>query len=95
MYYIYILSNRWHSVFYTGLTNDIHRRISEHKSKVFKSAFTRRFNVDQLLYYEEVAGFKGAIAREQEIKKLHRQYKMQLIMRINPALADLAADWTA
>ncbi|MEI9921536.1 MAG: GIY-YIG nuclease family protein [Bacteroidota bacterium] len=94
MYYVYILSNRWHSVFYTGFTNDIQRRIFEHKTKVFKDAFTRRFNVDRLMYYEMRDTYKDAIAREQEVKHLRREYKMQLIRRMNPGMVDLSIRWS-
>jgi len=93
MYYVYILSNRWHTVLYTGLTNDIRRRIKEHKSKVYKRSFTRKYNCDQLLYYEERDSLKDAIHREQEIKRLDRVYKKQLINAKNPTWKDLAADW--
>ena len=93
MYYVYILSNRWHTVFYTGLTNDIRRRTFEHKTKVYRTAFTRRYNCDHLLYYEKRDSLDDAIHREQELKRLHRPYKMQLIMRDNPKLIDLAAEW--
>lgn len=93
MYYIYILSNRWHTVFYTGLTNDIVRRTFEHKNKVFKGAFTRRYNCDKLLYFEMRETLQDAMNREREVKKLHRQFKMQLILAMNPKMDDLAKDW--
>ena len=95
MYYVYILSNRWHSVFYTGMTNDIHRRLFEHKNKIFKDSFTKRFNVDHILYGEEQPTWEAAINREQEIKKVHRQYRIQLIEKLNPGLVDPAAGWTS
>jgi putative endonuclease len=93
MYYVYILSNQWHTVFYTGMTNDIRRRLFEHKNKLFRHAFTRRFNCNQLLYYERRNSFDDAIRREQDVKRLDRPYKMQLIKTINPKMVDLAADW--
>jgi putative endonuclease len=95
MYYVYILSNRWRTVFYTGLTNDIQRRMFQHKTKFFPKAFTAMYNCDNLLYYEVRTDFKDASMREQEIKRLRREYKMQLITGINPNLIDLARDWGA
>jgi len=92
MYYVYILSNRWHTVFYTGMTNDIHRRIFEHKMKVFRNAFSRRYNCDHLLYYEERHTAEDALRREYDVKHLSRENKMQLIKKVNPGLVDLAAD---
>jgi putative endonuclease len=75
------------------MTNNIRRRIAEHKTKAFKSTFTKRYNCDHLLYYEEQPTFEDAIRREQDIKHLRREYKMQLITRINPDLVDLAGKW--
>lgn len=79
-------------MFYTGFTKDIERRISEHKKKVNKG-FTQRYNVDQLLYYEEYSSAGEAINREKELKKFRREWKLQLIRRMNPGLRDLSEGW--
>lgn len=93
MYYVYILSNKWHTVFYTGLTNDIRRRTFEHRTKKYRNAFTAKFNCDKLMYYEECDSLEYAIQRERDVKRLDRVYKMQLIMRLNPTLKDLSEGW--
>ncbi len=91
-YYVYILANKRHTVFYTGMTNDIYRRAFEHKIK-FNKGFTQRYNCDQLLYFEEFSSKIEAIAREKELKKFRREIKFQLIRKDNPEFRDLSAGW--
>lgn len=91
-YYVYILSNKHHTVFYTGVTNNIARRTYQHKNKVNKG-FTSKYNCDQLLYYEEFSFIKDAIAREKQLKKFRREWKFELISRKNPEWIDLSKDW--
>ncbi len=71
---VYILSNWKHSVFYTGVTNNLERRVFEHKLKV-NSGFTEKYNCNQLMYYEEFTCIQDAIHREKQIKKYKREWK--------------------
>ncbi len=88
LYAIYILTNKYNKVLYTGFTNDLYRRISEHKNKLVKS-FTSRYNVDKLVYYEIYADADSAIYRERQIKAGSRQKKIDLINSFNPEWKDL------
>ena len=83
MYYIYILSNKFNNVIYVGVTNDIVRRVYEHKHKV-NDSFTSRYNVNKLVYYEETDSVDVAIAREKQIKSWNRERKNRLINSKNP-----------
>ena len=88
-YYVYIISNRYRTVFYTGMTNDLERRIWEHKSGE-GSNFTSRYRVTDLLYYEEFSQVKEAISREKQLKRWGRRKKLDLIKTLNPEMVDLA-----
>ncbi len=88
-YYVYILTNSRHTVLYTGVTNDLQRRVWEHKNKT-GSAFTKRYNVHELVYYETGDDIKLAIAREKQIKAGSRQDKIDLINSLNPEWQDLS-----
>jgi putative endonuclease len=66
-YYVYIITNKWNKVLYTGVTNNLKRRIQEHKSKTIQG-FTKRYNVDKLVYYEDTENIESAILREKQIK---------------------------
>ena len=83
MYYIYILSNKFNNVIYVGVTNDIVRRVYEHKHKV-NDSFTSRYNVNKLVYYEETDSVDAALAREKQIKSWNRERKNRLINSKNP-----------
>ena len=74
---------------YTGMTNDLARRVNEHKEKRY-DGFTKRYNIHQLVYYEEFQDAKKAIAREKEIKGWRREKKVALIENANPAWKDLS-----
>ena len=87
-YYVYILTNRNDSVLYTGVTNDLKRRVYEHRMK-FKKGFTTRYNVDKLVYYELGNDVYSAISREKQIKAGSRQKKLDLINGFNPEWDDL------
>ena len=89
MYYVYILTNKTHSVLYTGVTNDLKRRVYEHKNGVLEG-FTKKYNVNQLMYYEEYGDVRNAIVREKEIKNLVRRKKEELICHFNPKWEDLS-----
>ena len=89
-YYIYILTNKHNTVLYTGVTNNLPRRVSEHKAGE-GSAFTRKYNLDKLVYYECTDDISLAIAREKQIKAGSRQTKIDLIEEMNPAWDDLSS----
>jgi putative endonuclease len=87
-YSIYILTNDRHTVLYTGVTNNLQRRISEHRAGF--SSFTSRYNVHKLVYFEEFHEVNDAIAREKQIKGGSRQKKVALIDGTNPDWRDLS-----
>lgn len=87
-YYVYIMTNQSNSVLYTGVTNDLKRRVYEHKGKLV-DGFTKKYNVDKLVCYEVCEDIKEAISREKQIKGGSRQKKIDLVERMNPAWRDL------
>jgi putative endonuclease len=91
-YCVYILTNSRHTVLYTGVTNNLERRVLEHKSNQ-GNTFTKRYNVDQLVYYECGDDINTAIAREKQIKAGSRQDKINLINSINPDWKDLSKEF--
>ena len=88
-YYVYILSNSNKNVIYTGVTNDLVRRVYEHKQHLDKTSFTSRYNVDNLVYYEQTTDIDSAITREKQIKGWNRKRKEKLIEAKNPNWDDL------
>ena len=92
-FFVYILTNSRHTVLYTGVTNDLVRRVHEHRNKQVRS-FTARYNVDMLVYFEVATNALTAIAREKQIKGGSRQRKLAIIETINPTWRDLYADIT-
>ncbi len=88
-YFVYILSNTWNTTVYVGVTNDLYRRVKEHKSHLIKG-FTQKYNVDKLVYYEQTESIFEAIAREKMIKGWRREKKNILIRSKNPEWIDLA-----
>ena len=87
-YYVYILTNKGDTVFYTGVTNDLIRRIQEHKEKLAEG-FTSKYNVTKLVYYEVAGNIESAILREKAIKGGSRRKKVELIMSMNKEWRDL------
>lgn len=87
--YIYILTNKNNSVLYTGVTSDLGKRMQEHLEGRFKNAFTNRYNIHKLVYYEQFLNIEDAIAREKQIKGGSRKKKIQLIEKRNPEWKDL------
>lgn len=87
-YYVYILTNFKNTVLYTGITNDLVRRVYEHKQKVI-AGFTQKYNVDKLVYFEILQDPENAIKREKTIKNLLRSKKIDLIKIKNPEFKDL------
>ena len=88
-YYVYILTNKNKNVLYTGVTNDLVRRVYEHKQHFDKQSFTAKYNVDQLVYFEETSDVHAAIEREKQIKGLSRMKKLFLIRENNPSMRDI------
>ena len=88
-YYIYILTNANKTVLYTGVTNDLQRRIYEHKNHLDKNSFTSRYNVEYLVYYEVTNDVESAITREKQIKGWNRKRKNKLIEQKNPGWIDI------
>lgn len=87
-YYVYILTNKTNKVLYTGITNNLLRRIYEHKNKLIKG-FTEKYNVNKLVYFEEFNNINDAIAAEKKIKGWLRIKKIKLIENKNPLWEDL------
>ena len=83
-FYVYILTNKAKTVLYTGVTNNLRRRLEEHNEKLNPNSFTARYNIEFLVYYERFGWIQQAIAREKEIKLLRRDLKMELIREFNP-----------
>ena len=88
-YYVYILTNKNKNVLYVGVTNDLIRRIYEHKHHFDKESFTSKYNVTNLVYYEETSDVKVAISREKQIKSWSRMKKFLLIREKNPTMEDI------
>lgn len=86
-YYVYILSSK-SKVLYIGVTNDLIRRIEEHKNKEIKG-FTEKYNVDRLVHFEETNDIHEALTREKQLKKWNRKWKIELIEEENPNWDDL------
>ena len=88
-YYVYFLTNWNNKVLYIGVTNDLKRRVYEHKNALTQG-FTQKYNVNKLVYYEICEEIEGAISREKQIKAGSRQKKNELVARVNPGWEDLA-----
>jgi putative endonuclease len=88
-YYIYILTNKKHGTLYIGITNNLMRRIYEHKNGIIKG-FTKKYNLDKLVYFEQTTDINAAIQREKRLKKWNRAWKIELIESINSEWKDLS-----
>jgi len=91
-FYIYILTNWTNKVIYIGVTNDLSRRIFEHKNKL-NNGFTKKYNLDKLVYFELFSEINDAIRREKELKKWRREKKNKLVETMNPLWRDLSLDF--
>ena len=91
MFFVYILANQTNSVVYVGVTNDLVRRVYEHKQKIVEG-FTKRYNVNKLVYYETTENVESAILREKQLKSFSRDKKNRLITHDNPEWKDLFID---
>ena len=89
-FYVYITTTRSNTALYTGVTNDLVRRMAEHKLKI-QDGFTKKYHVDKLVYYEVFEDAVNAIDREKQIKGGSRQKKIDLIRRMNQRWEDLTA----
>ncbi len=90
-YYVYILTNHSKTL-YTGMTNDLKRRLYEHKNKLVQG-FTSKYNIEKLVYFESTGDVKAAIIREKQIKGWLRKKKIELIENTNPNWEDLSNGW--
>ena len=88
-YYVYILTNANRKVLYTGVTNDLIRRVYEHKKHLDKGSFTAQYNVEYLVYYESTSDAAAAIEREKQIKSWSRKKKNKLVENKNPNWKDI------
>ena len=87
-YYVYILASRIGGTLYVGVTNDLVRRVGEHREKLVPG-FTRKYGVTRLVYFEEFQDIRDAIGREKQLKKWNRAWKIRLIEAVNPNWDDL------
>ena len=92
-YYVYIATNKNNRVLYTGVTDNIHRRMFEHENQVHPNGFTARYNVNKLVYIESTKYINNAIAREKEIKGWTRSKKLELIKSLNPEFNNLLEEY--
>jgi putative endonuclease len=89
-FYVYILASRKHGTLYIGITNDLIRRVHEHKLKLVRG-FSAKYGISKLVYFEVFDGPTSAIMREKQLKKWHRDWKIELIESHNPGWVDLSA----
>ena len=92
MYFVYMLTNKHNTTLYTGVTNNLERRLYEHKNKLV-SGFSKQYNLYKLVYFENTTDVNSAIAREKQIKGWTREKKNNLVNSINPHWKDLSEEW--
>ena len=88
-YYVYILANATNVAIYTGVTNDLVRRVYEHRDHADPKSYTSKYNIHKLVYFETTTDVKAAIEREKQIKDWNRKRKNQLVENMNPTWKDL------
>jgi putative endonuclease len=93
MWWVYVMSNA-NRTLYVGMTSHVTRRVVQHKSGVYDNAFTKRYNFDKLVYFEEALTQTAAAKREKQIKGWIRAKKIALIESVNPDWRDLNVDWS-
>jgi putative endonuclease len=91
-YYVYLITNWNNKVLYIGVTNNLERRLYEHKNKLIKG-FTEKYNINKLVYFEQTNDIESAIIREKEIKKWRREKKNSLVESANKQWEDLSKQW--
>lgn len=87
-YFVYIITNTYNTVFYTGITNNLIRRAFEHKNKLV-AGFTKKYNLWKLIYFEEYSDVREALNREKQLKDYRREKKLELIKKQNPNLEEI------
>ncbi|MFZ1666765.1 MAG: GIY-YIG nuclease family protein [Flavobacteriales bacterium] len=92
-YWVYMMTNKWNTTLYTGVTNDLIIRVSQHKAAEDKMAFTAIYQLNRLAWFEEHNDINFAIVREKQIKRWKREWKNELIRAMNPTWRDLSDDW--
>jgi putative endonuclease len=95
--YVYIMSNKWRTTFYIGVTSDLAKRVAQHKNGD-GALFTSTYNLTDLVYYEVIRGMEQAIKREKQLKRWHRDWKINLIKSVNPEMKDVSEtglEWRA
>ena len=90
-YYVYILAGKRNGTLYVGVTSDLVRRVFEHRNNLV-DGFTKKYGVHSLVYYEETDSIDSAIAREKQLKKWSRAWKIRLVEKVNPVWRDLYPD---
>ncbi len=88
-YYIYIMATKKHGVIYIGVTNDLKKRVFQHKKELIEG-FTKRYHIHDLVYFEQTNDINCAIKREKQLKRWKREWKINLIEKINPEWKDLS-----
>ena len=91
-YYVYVLTNKSNRVMYIGVTNNLERRLYEHKQELIEG-FTKRYHVNKLVYFETTTDVRSAIEREKQLKGWRRARKNELVETMNPEWRDLSEDW--
>ena len=89
LFYVYFITNKHHTVIYTGFTDALYDRIMQHKEKV-NPGFTKKYNCSELVYYEEFDNAEDALHREWQLKRYKRKWKEELIIGMNPEWRDLS-----
>ena len=92
LYCVYILANHFNTSFYIGVTDNLYRRLQEHKDKINKG-FTSKYNISKLVYVETTESIEVALNREKQLKNWHRKWKINLIKKVNPMFKDLSVDY--
>jgi len=91
-YCVYILTNYEETTFYIGVTSDLLKRVYEHKNKLM-NGFSSKYNLSKLVYFETTDSATSAIEREKQLKRWHREWKINLIRETNPNFDDLSLQW--
>lgn len=91
-YYVYILASERNGTLYIGVTNNLARRLYEHKEHLIKG-YTEKYNVNTLVYFEQTNDIESALYREKQLKKWNRNWKLDLIEKVNPEWNDLSVSW--
>ena len=88
LFCVYVMSNKYRTVFYTGITNNLLRRVYEHRNALVEG-FTKKYNAKELIYFEQFSDPENAILREKQFKDYRRSKKIDLVRQLNPAMEDL------